>query len=62
MCFNAIHQSRRKVPIRRVKVGQTGVGGDHESGRYVEADLGHLAETSTLTPQELLVFPVPFMK
>src|SRR5208283_3946562 len=62
MCSNSIHQSRRKVPIRRVKKGQTGVSADHESWRHVEADLSHLAETSTLAPQELLVFSIPVLK
>jgi hypothetical protein len=52
-------------PVRRrqgcgVQVGQAGLGGDHEAGRHVEADLGHLAQVGALAAEQPLVLAVAF--
>jgi len=45
-----------------LQVGQAGLGGDGEAGRYVEADLRHLAQVGALAAEQHLVLAIAFFE
>jgi len=55
-----VHRPGRQAAVTVGEIGQAGLRGNHEPGRHVEADPGHLAEVGALAAEEHLVPAVSF--
>ena len=58
LLLHLVAQPVRRGAVRGVQVGQAGIGGDDETRRHIEADLGHFTQVGALAAEQLLVVTV----